>query len=543
MNTKSICCLILLLTLAISVFAQRKDDFTRDEKGNPQHYTITGTSRSKGVMLTVDKATTWISPFNSMTGDQSTRFVFLSGTKQIKLETKIHKDSIKYYRYSIIENDNRYIVDDAIPNKINFIWNERSDFPGFVTVNLGTFGIQGKKIAVEIYKLPFRNRMSRAIIFNREIQPAKIVDVLITEPLSGKKIKDGRPKLKRIFDGDTILNSEPSRIISLNMKSTDMNFIYNVILSRGIGKYTETVLSTNQWANSYKGRASLLISPLYFKKPGIYHVTINPIVFKGYGQKNTVKQTTFNFVVVEKGKKTFQTKEIILVGLIAAAVFGAIFGASIAYIKKKNQKKLFLSQQQKEISKAQLNSIRSQLNPHFMFNALAGIQNLMNQNKIDEANRYLGKFARLTRNVLDQNELISLAEEKELLEDYLQMEQLRFGFTYEIEIDRLIDLNIEIPSMLLQPFVENAVKHGIASEAANGNIKLYFKQQNKNLVLSIKDNGVGFATDQTYSGLGLQLSKNRISLLNSIYTETPFILEIKSDPNGTTINIILTQWL
>lgn len=84
------------------------------------------------------------------------------------------------------------------------------------------------------------------------------------------------------------------------------------------------------------------------------------------------------------------------------------------------------------MAKLKLNSIRSQLNPHFLFNALAGIQNLMNKNEIDNANKYLSKFARLTRNVLDDKELASLSQEKTLLNDYLQMEQFRFGFKYEL---------------------------------------------------------------------------------------------------------------
>ncbi len=199
---------------------------------------------------------------------------------------------------------------------------------------------------------------------------------------------------------------------------------------------------------------------------------------------------------------------------------------------------------QKEIAKLQLNSVRSQLNPHFIFNALAGIQNLMNKNEIDNANKYLSKFARLTRNVLDDKELISLAQEGKLLDDYLQMEQLRFGFKYKINQEEDLDLeNIEIPSMLLQPFVENAVKHGISQKAAHGEIIIVFNKQANDLVLKITDNGNGFDTVKKYGGLGLQLSDNRIALLNSIYRENRFTLEKQSSSEGTTINLILTDWL
>ncbi|RZL30723.1 MAG: sensor histidine kinase, partial [Pedobacter sp.] len=171
-------------------------------------------------------------------------------------------------------------------------------------------------------------------------------------------------------------------------------------------------------------------------------------------------------------------------------------------------------------------------------------QNLMNKNEIDNANKYLSKFARITRNVLNNTDLISLAQEKTLLDDYLQMEQLRFGFKYEIKVTDNLDLeNIEIPSMLLQPFVENAVKHGIASKNADGKIEVSFSNHGNNLVLTVSDNGKGFNADDKYEGLGLSLSKNRISLLNSIYKETPFVLGIKSGATGTKVSLTLTDWL
>lgn len=168
----------------------------------------------------------------------------------------------------------------------------------------------------------------------------------------------------------------------------------------------------------------------------------------------------------------------------------------------------------------------------------------MNKNEIDNANKYLSKFARLTRNVLDGKELISLAQEKTLLDDYLQMEQLRFGFQYEINHSEALDLeNIEIPSMLLQPFVENAVKHGISQKATDGKIIITFSKQANDLVLTVTDNGNGFDTEKKNNGLGLLLSESRIALLNSIYKENCFTLAIQSATNGTKVSLTLSDWL
>jgi two-component system LytT family sensor kinase len=216
---------------------------------------------------------------------------------------------------------------------------------------------------------------------------------------------------------------------------------------------------------------------------------------------------------------------------------------TIGLAKRKNKRKLLAQQQQIEISKSKLAVVRAQLNPHFMFNAMAGIQSLMNQQKTEEANAYLGKFSRLTRNVLDNEELISLAEEKELLDDYLQMEQLRFGFNYTVNIQPEVDLNTEIPVMLLQPFVENAVKHGIAEKGKDGAISISFAKVDNDLILEIKDNGLGFDTSKNYEGLGLSLSKSRIALLNNIYKENELVLEMKASEKGTIITVVLKQWL
>ncbi|WP_353140562.1 ATP-binding protein, partial [Pseudopedobacter sp.] len=150
----------------------------------------------------------------------------------------------------------------------------------------------------------------------------------------------------------------------------------------------------------------------------------------------------------------------------------------------------------------------------------------------------------LTRNVLDDKELISLSQEKTLLDDYLQMEQLRFGFKYEINHSENLALdNIEIPSMLLQPFVENAVKHGISQKATDGKITVTFIKQANDLVLTVTDNGNGFDTEKKNNGLGLLLSGSRIALLNSVYKENHFTLVIQSTANGTKISLTLTDWL
>ena len=178
-----------------------------------------------------------------------------------------------------------------------------------------------------------------------------------------------------------------------------------------------------------------------------------------------------------------------------------------------------------------------------MFNALAGIQNLINKNEIDLANKYLARFARLTRNVLDDGnkELTSIEHETDLLNDYLQMEQMRFGFQFKIDIDD-IDQQIEIPAMLLQPFAENAVKHGVSTLKEKGLIRVSIIKSEANLVITISDNGNGFSNVKA-AGLGTKLSEERVALLNRIYKNTAILLNTNTGANGTTVTIELKNWL
>jgi len=213
------------------------------------------------------------------------------------------------------------------------------------------------------------------------------------------------------------------------------------------------------------------------------------------------------------------------------------------------KRRLASSLQTQETLNLKPRSIRSQLNPHFMFNALTSIQNLMNKNDIPAANHYLAMFADLTRKVLNTSdqELISMEDELEILEDYLQMEQLRFGFQYEISIDPAINIaNTEIPAMLLQPFVENAVKHGVAQLHSNGMINIIINKKINDLVLSVTDNGQGFdlaILQNRPNSHGLKLSEERIALLNLMNKDQPVTLTIDPNAKGTTVTITMTNLL
>ncbi|KQS30714.1 sensor histidine kinase [Dyadobacter sp. Leaf189] len=202
------------------------------------------------------------------------------------------------------------------------------------------------------------------------------------------------------------------------------------------------------------------------------------------------------------------------------------------------------SRQQAAKTNLELQSIQSQLNPHFIFNALGSLQGLINKNEIDRANTYLSGFSKLMRNTLTQSEkdMVPLSVEISNIENYIKLEQLRFGFTYQILVaPELGNVQTEVPPLLIQPVVENAIKHGISALGAHGQLTVSFQKSGTELIIEVKDNGSGFDISRKSGGKGLGLTRERIKLLNK--QRRLISMQIESDSNGTRITITLKQWL
>lgn len=192
----------------------------------------------------------------------------------------------------------------------------------------------------------------------------------------------------------------------------------------------------------------------------------------------------------------------------AAAIGLLIFGiAVIAYQQLKQRRKADLAQQQlknaqetmqleNQFREAELKALKSQMNPHFIFNALNSIQEYIVLNDKENAANYLGKFADLIRNYLYHSNTgkISLADELESLQLYLELEKIRFEETFIFEIKKTLQgspENIEIPTMLIQPYVENAIKHGLLHKSGEKKLLVSFIDRDHHLDCEIVDNGVG----------------------------------------------------
>ena len=178
-----------------------------------------------------------------------------------------------------------------------------------------------------------------------------------------------------------------------------------------------------------------------------------------------------------------------------------------------------------------LNGLRAQLNPHFLFNSLASIQDLVNEDNKVAANRYFAEIARLLRYVVDSSKYayMPLVQELEALEKYCSLEALRTPFQYSFDISKDIDQNnTEIPTMLLQPFVENAILHGLrpGTDPKELRIRLWPESGNR-IGVMVEDNGIGIEEGQrrgqklqdTREHQGLANTQQRIDLLNEVKKE------------------------
>lgn len=499
------------------------------------------------LLMCVDSLANNIYCSNVFPNQPNTSFNYLPEVNNVSISINFRKNiNIQHYRYTILVDNKPIVVKKSIDMSLLKDTHAGGDEEVFSTTTLGIFPIKDKVITTLIYSIEKPQDIEKSVFYGKPIPRAKIQGFSkLTKDEKGFSyswITDPKVKTNLTF----AKNDLELQIVKVR---SDIDYIYYTSIKDK--KTNKIIFESTAWQyggliEEHEFLPNLKIDKNVFKKSGDYEIIIQPSSLARFNMppKEMEKYTARYTLSITLEEENYTKKELLIYTFIAALSIGLVFLVILYFYKKRNKKKLAENEQQKNMAKLQLNSIRSQLNPHFLFNALAGIQNLMNKNEIDNANKYLSKFARLTRNVLDDKELISLSQEKTLLDDYLQMEQLRFGFKYEINCSENLDLtNIEIPSMLLQPFVENAVKHGISKKAADGKISITFMKQAKDLVLTVTDNGNGFDTEKKNNGLGLLLSNSRIELLNSIYKENRFTLAIQSTTNGTKISLTLTDWL
>lgn len=231
--------------------------------------------------------------------------------------------------------------------------------------------------------------------------------------------------------------------------------------------------------------------------------------------------------------------EIVFTLLLALLVFSLMF---LFYNRRQLKKNLTL---QKDLAEYEQKALHLQMNPHFVFNCLGSISSFIVQNGQDSAIKYLSKFSKLMRLTLEYSKeaLIPIDKEIESLQNYLELEQLRFNRKFEFEIVKSADIedDMALPPLLLQPFVENAIIHGVIPKGTGGFIKVTFDLDNETLVCTVIDNGVGFKksqeikekTVQVHKSMALDITKKRLEMMEAMTSKTAQVhLEETKDEQG-----------
>jgi LytS/YehU family sensor histidine kinase len=237
----------------------------------------------------------------------------------------------------------------------------------------------------------------------------------------------------------------------------------------------------------------------------------------------------------------------VLAGLVLAGSIAGFVKRRIDLANKENSYKLRLAQ-------SELKAIRSQMNPHFIFNCITAIDGLIARNERAKASEYLGKFSRLMRQVLQlsSNQFVSLGEDLDTLQLYLQLEQLRMegGFTFTINADAELRQNLELPPLMLQPFAENAILHGLKPKAdSNRQLHITISRQGQSIVCTIADNGIGRQAAAAlqpaqpgHQSSGMRLTQERLQLLQDVLGyKTQFTVVDAPTDTGTVVTITLTK--
>jgi tetratricopeptide (TPR) repeat protein len=261
---------------------------------------------------------------------------------------------------------------------------------------------------------------------------------------------------------------------------------------------------------------------------------------------------------LEKDRKNYLLYSLVS-GLIALTII-LILGF-FNFRNKRRKEKAVLDQRaaelRRQVSEYQIKALRSQMNPHFIFNCVDSIERLLDDAKIEESKISLSNFSSLTRTVLENSmkKQISIDEEVDVLKIYMELENVRFRkpFTYNISIQDGIDAKTTlIPPLILQPFVENSIKHGFRYMEKSGHLRIELWKENEFLICVIEDNGVGrkrSLNSKPVSGfkkesMGIRITGERLQLISEMKNINSYFLiddleDTFNNPRGTRVKMFL----
>lgn len=347
-----------------------------------------------------------------------------------------------------------------------------------------------------------------------------------------------------------------------------LNIAKKIELPSVIYQAAEILSELYKGEKNYKKYAEMLEIVLTHKNKLYNDETKNIAIKKEFEFTNQKKETAIKQLEQQNQITSLQSKQKSLVlysiiGLVVAIALLSYFLFTRYKTKKQNEllatkledAQLLLIEKQRA-SESEIKAIKSQMNPHFFYNALNSIQGYIYSGDKENAAKSLGLFSDLSRSILEssRNTEISLHDEIELLENYLKLETMRLPkIKYNLQVSQNINLHdVYIPAMILQPLVENAIKHGLANKQGEGFLNLKFEENNNKLFIDIEDNGIGrtAAADiakrmmKKSASFSTDANMSRIELLNANKSEkiTQEIIDKKDDAGnaaGTIVKLII----
>lgn len=318
------------------------------------------------------------------------------------------------------------------------------------------------------------------------------------------------------------LNTGGIDMIRKNYKAAEMHFLKSIQLAKEMNNLVIIKDASERLSAMYEITGNLTEALKYYRE----YTTAKDSLFNESNVKKIVElEMNYDFDKKEAALKSEQEKkdlkaaedkrikEFQLLGVLILLFIVVIIGW--LFIR---QNKMRASQQAMQLEQQLL---RSQMNPHFIFNSLIAIESFIYNNEPKAAGRYLSGFARLMRLILENSrkEVVTLDKEIEGLENYLQLQRLRYNqaFDYRISVAPELETDfIELPPMLAQPFIENAIEHGLRDVSEGGLIEITFSKRDHALLLQIKDNGTGIhqKANQGHQSLATTITQERIELFN-----------------------------
>ncbi|MEQ9298784.1 MAG: histidine kinase [Cyclobacteriaceae bacterium] len=468
-------------------------------------------------------------------GDAKLEYLALQGASNIYLDMKNYEEAIKIIpllkggspgdeMYELMNLGLAYFGLHALDSSLmafdrSFLLAEQTNDTIVMATLLGQIGevyLEQDKLDTAIHTL------KKSLFLSKSSKPDDLIamnNILLSRALTRK----GRYQ-------EALKDAERAHAIAKDLMHEEFQLSSLVILGE-----INSILGNMQAAYDY----SLTYRELYHKVNESQRVKTVEILKKQFETERKERQIAS--LAQQNEIKDLQLDRQQIIMTAAFAIFSLVLVVGILLYRQNRSK-----QQQRQLSIEQ-NLLRTQMNPHFIFNALASIQGFITRDNRREAATYLAKFGELTRDILEasRKELIPLTKEIEMIKNYVQLEQVRFSKSLDLEIIQSgFDENDElmVPPMMVQPFLENAIKHGLRGRDS-GKISIRIEKNEQVLHLSIEDDGAGLDENvpKSEQSLATTIAKERLHHLRKYEKNLKMNIANRTNETGKVSGVIVTM--